>query len=83
MDFKTSEERDTYYRKHAEYFTVVCFRGVGNYERHECQNLPDAEKLGYVLARDSGRVFGIYAVIGNSDAFVKLVKPDAKRPERS
>lgn len=74
-DFETSAERDAYILEHADYFTVVRFLGYGQYERHERKTLKGAEKLASRLAkaRKSGNKYMIYAVAGQSDAFIKAV----------
>jgi len=73
-DFKSYTERDTYFRDHAEYFTLVKKAGVGNYDRSEFKTLAEAEKAGQTKAIVGGGGWMIYAVIGEQSAFVKAIK---------
>ena len=72
-DFKSYQDRDNYFREHAEYFTLVKKEGVGNYSRDECKTLADAEKLAQTKRLVGGGRYMIYAVIGGQSAFVKTV----------
>ncbi len=74
-DFKTSDERDEYFRDNAEYFTLVRKAGVGHYERSEYKSLAEAEKAGITKATIGGGGWLIYAVIGEQSALVKAIKP--------
>lgn len=73
-DFKTIDERDTYFRDNAEYFTVVKKDGVGGYTRDECDSLAKAEALAKTKMAVGGGNYMIYAVIGEQSAFVRAVK---------
>lgn len=73
-DFKSSDERDAYFRDHADFFTVVKKAGRG-YERDECKTLADAEKLAKTKQVIGGSGYMIYAVIGEQSAFVKAIPP--------
>ena len=70
-DFKSHDERDNYFRDHAEYFTVIKKHGVGAYQRDECKTLAEAENLVKTRQAIGGGNYMIYAVIGNQSAFVK------------
>lgn len=74
-DFKSIEERDKYFRDHADYFTLVKKGGVGHYERNEYLTLAEAQKAGHTKATISGGGWIIYAVIGQQSAFVEAIKP--------
>lgn len=73
--FDTSEEREEYMIKNAEYFTVVAFLGTGKYERHEAKTLAEATILADQLAHINHKTYMIYAVVPPYDSFVKSVKP--------
>ena len=70
-DFKSHEERDNYFREHADYFTVIKKTGVGTYSRDECKSLAEAENLVKTKQAIGGGNYLIYAVIGVQSAFVK------------
>lgn len=72
-DFKTSNERDAYFRDHADYFTVVKKTGVGHYNRSEYKTLDEALKAAHTKASISGGGWLIYAVIAEQSAFVASV----------
>jgi hypothetical protein len=72
-DFKTYEERDAYFREHADYFTVVKKTGVGHYSRDEYKTLEEAERAAQTKATISGGGWMIYAVIDSQSAFVTSV----------
>lgn len=73
-DFKTWQERDAYFREHADYFTLVKKSGVGQYDRSEFKTLAEAEKAAQTKALIGGGGWMIYAVIGEQSAFVKAIK---------
>lgn len=73
-DFKTIDERDTYFRNNADYYTLVKKDGVGNYARDECKSLAEIEALAKTKVTVGGGNYMIYAVIGEQSAFVKAVK---------
>lgn len=77
-DFQSIEERDAYFRKHADYFTVVKKTGVGHYSRDEYKTLEEAERAAQTKALIGGGGYMIYAVIGSQSAFITSV-PLSKR----
>lgn len=72
-DFKTFEERDAWFKQHADYFTVVRKSGTG-YERNEAPTLAEAVKLAKTKITIGGGRYMIYAVIGEQSAFVQNVQ---------
>jgi hypothetical protein len=72
-DFKSYEERDAYFREHADYFTVVKKEGVGHYSRDEYKTLAEAERAAQTKALIGGGGYMIYAVISSQSAFVTSV----------
>lgn len=72
-EFKTYQERDNYFREHAEYFTLIKKAGVGHYDRTEAKSLEEAEKLAQTKITIGGGRYLIYAVIGEQSAFVKTM----------
>ena len=74
-DFKSHEERDAFFKEHAQYYSVVAKVGVGKYERLEAYTLAEAEKLAPTKALISGKGWLRYSVIGEQSALVKAVKP--------
>jgi hypothetical protein len=77
-DFATYQERDEYFKKHADYFTVVAKHGM-TYERMQYNTLEDALKAAHTKATIAGGGWMIYAVIGHQSAFVQAVKPKGDR----
>lgn len=73
-DFKTSQERDDWFRDNADYFTLVKKAGVGHYARDECKSLVEAEALAKTKIAVGGGRYLIYAVVGQQSALVKAVK---------
>jgi hypothetical protein len=73
-DFKTYQERDTYFAENAEYFTLVKKTGVGHYDRTEFKTLEEATKAAHTRQTVGGGGWMIYAVIGEQSAFVKAIK---------
>ena len=73
-DFKTYQERDEYFRDHADYFTLVRKAGVGHNTRIEYKTLEAAEKAAQTKILIGSKGWMIYAVIGEQSAFVKAVK---------
>ena len=69
-DFKTWQERDAYFKDHADYYTVIKKDGVGTYDREEHNKLEDAIKAAQTRALIGGGRYMIYAVIGQQSAFV-------------
>lgn len=74
-EFNTSIQRDSNIIANAEYFTIVCFRGVGVYDRKQRKTLQKARQLAKALAKETKRKYMIYAVNskGNS-AFVETIR---------
>ena len=74
-EFNSSGQRDQRIIDEAEYFTIVCFLGVGQYERHEEKTLEEARKLARKLAKKSTKDYMIYAVNKHGySAFVESTK---------
>lgn len=72
-DFKSSQERDDYFRDNADYFTAVRKSGLG-YERNEAPTLAAAVNLAKTKITIGGGRYMIYAVIGEQSAFVQTVQ---------
>lgn len=74
-DFKNHDERDAYFRDHAEYYTLILARsGTGHHVRSEFNSLAEAEKVAHTKVTIGGGRFLIYGVIGEQSALVKTVK---------
>ncbi len=73
-EFTTAERRDQQIIDAAIHFTIVCFRGVGKYDRAQRTTLKKARLLAKKLASKNERRYLIYAVNskGNS-AYVETV----------
>lgn len=69
-DFKSHDDRDKFFKEHADYFTAVKFQGVGKYDRIEAQALEEAKRLAQTKAIIGGGRYMIYAVIGGQSAYV-------------
>lgn len=74
-DFQTYQERDAYFKDHADYYTLVKKAGVGVYDRTEYKTLAEAQKAGQTKLLIGGGGWMIYAVIGEQSAYVEAVKP--------
>lgn len=74
LNFSSIEERHKWIVDHAEHYTVVRFKGRGQYDRHKAANLADAETLAARMVKAEGGHWMIYAVEGGSDTFIKTVK---------
>lgn len=61
-EYTSPEERDSSIIAMAEYFTIVRFLGVGQYERHERKTRREAKELGNELASKNKANYMIYAV---------------------
>ncbi len=72
-DFQTFQERDDYFRDHAQYFTLVKKDGVGNYSRDEAKTLEEIEKLAHTKISVGGGRYLVYACIGGQSSFVKTI----------
>lgn len=72
-DFKSYQERDDYFRRNADYYTVVKKDGVGLYQRDECKALEEAVSLAQTRRAVGGGRYMIYAVIGEQSAFVRAI----------
>lgn len=71
-EYRSAEERDTLIIEGAEYFTVVRFLGVGQYERHRCSDLKEATTLSENLSKQNRANYMVYAVSPSGrSAFVK------------
>jgi hypothetical protein len=82
-DFKTYEERDTYFRENADYFTVVKKTGVGIYDRFEFSSLDEALRAAQTKATIGGGGWMIYGVIDGQSAFVTSVpKSNTKKGKK-
>ena len=73
-DFKSHEERDNYFREHADYFSLVSKAGVGNYTRYEYKTLAEAEAAAQTKQTIGGGGWLIYSVIGEQSALAKAIK---------
>jgi hypothetical protein len=73
-DFQTWQERDDYFRDHADYFTLVKKDGVGYYSRDEAKTLAELEKLAQTKIAVGGGRYLVYAVIGEQSALVKTIR---------
>lgn len=73
MSFKSVVERDEHIITHADYFTTVRYRNRG-YERQEHPSLGDAERYAKrMIAAEPEARFLVYAVQGDSSAWVKNI----------
>lgn len=73
-EFRTAEERDAAIIEQAEYFTIVRFLGVGQYERHERKTREEAIKLGETLSEKVRGNYLIYAVNASGrNAYVQSI----------
>lgn len=75
LEFKTHQERSQWIKDNADYWTIVHHQGYGKYERHERHTQDEAMKLARELADTRDCIWMIYAVAGNSDTYVDMVKP--------
>lgn len=71
-EFKTYQDRDLYFKEHADYFTLVKKDGL-RYQRDERNSLEEIEKLAQTKITIGGGRYLIYAVIGEQSAFVKTM----------
>ena len=80
--FTSHIERDKWILDNADYFTTV-YRKDRQYNRQEHKTLPEAEAAAKetVMQVDNICVL-VYAVCGNSDAYVKTVTRDHANAER-
>ena len=73
MSFKSVVERDEHIISHADYFTTVRYRNR-TYERQEHPNLAAAEQYARrMIEAEPDARFLVYAVQGNSSAWVKNI----------
>jgi hypothetical protein len=77
-DFKTAKERDQYFLENAEMFTVIRRLSPYSVDRHECKGYFEATRLATKLAKEAGRPYLIYGVIGPYDSFIETRLPDGK-----
>ena len=74
IDFENSDQRNAWIIKHAEYFTT-CRRIRMKLIRAEHRTIEEARKhAGELLKEDNSKPVLIYAVSGNSDTYVEMVK---------
>src|SRR5258708_840279 len=73
-DFRTSEDQQAWFKKHAEYFTCCC-RVQGHKYRSEHRSVDDARAAAPVVARTLNKPCVIYACIGYSSEWVENVLP--------
>lgn len=79
-EFQSYQERDAYFKEHADHFTLVKKAGVGHYSRDEAKTLAEIEKLAQTKITVGGGRYLVYAVIGQQSAFVKTItENDLKR----
>ena len=72
-DFKSHEERDQYFREHADYFTIIKADGPDRFSRDEQKTLEAAEKTAQTKITIGGGRYLIYAVVGEQSAWVKNI----------
>ena len=72
-DFKSSDERDQYFKDNADYFSLVAKHGVGRYDRTEYKTLEEAIKAAQTRQAVGGGGWMVYAIIGFQSAFVKAI----------
>lgn len=72
-DFKSHEERDNYFKQHADYFTLIKKSGVGTYQRDERNSLEEIISLAQTKITVGGGKYLVYAVIGEQSAFVMTI----------
>ena len=78
-DFKSHDERDSYFKEHAQYFTLVKKVNLG-YERTEYKTLDAAQKAGQTKQLIGGGGWMIYAVMADGQsALVDTVKPKGNK----
>ena len=73
-DFATPEERATYIKEHAEFFTVISRKHLRNL-RLEYESIEAARAAAQIVANFLGRTALIYAVLGPYDSLVEVVQP--------
>lgn len=76
--FKSHDERDAYFREHADYYSLVCKAGVGHYARSEYPTLAKALAAGQTKQHISGGGWLIYGIIGEQSSLVATVKKENK-----
>ncbi len=73
-EFPDAAARERWFMNNAEYFTIV--RRVGlSYERHERRTFAEALAYAQLLAERIQKPYMIYAVVGQSDTWVRNVMP--------
>lgn len=75
LNFESAQARQEWIIQHAEYFTT-CRMIARRYIRAEHKSLDDARQAAkLLLAEDASKPILIYAVQGNSDTYIEMVKP--------
>lgn len=74
-EFRSAEERDGAIIDAAEYFTIVRFLGVGQYERHERKTRKEAIELGEHLSKEVRGNYIVYAIndVGRSAYVTSII----------
>ena len=73
-DFQSPEQRQQYFKEHADVYTVSCrYRGIRH--RSEHQTLEAARTAAEYVAKIAGRPAIIYGVIGDSGEWLENVQP--------
>jgi hypothetical protein len=73
-DFKTAEDRQTFFKENADYFTATC-RTQRFKHRSEHKTLDDARTAAAIICRTMQRAALIYGVIGSSSEWLENVHP--------
>lgn len=75
LNFESAQARQDWIIQHAEYFTT-CRLIARKYVRNEHKSLEEARQHAKVmLAENSAKPVLIYAVQGNSDTYIEMIKP--------
>jgi len=71
--FSSQQEREKWFIDNADYFTVIQFRGVGKYDRHELKTKDQAMEAAKLLAETKGGKWMVYSIVGESSVYVTTV----------
>lgn len=77
LNFETAQQRQEWIIKHAEYFTTcrtISTRTSKERTRNEHSSLEDARGHAKVMLAENPKPVLIYAVSGNSDTYIEMVK---------
>jgi hypothetical protein len=75
LNFETAQSRNDWIIEHAEYFTT-CRMINRKYIRNEHKTLDEARRHAKTMLAENGtKPVLIYAVQGNSDTYIEMVKP--------